>query len=263
MKSSSSTGRDVTGASMAAPVLSVVIPTLNEAHRLPALLDQIRAQDVAAEIIVVDGGSADGTATIARRLGARVLDSPAGRGHQLALGAAAATADILLFLHADSRLPPGAFRRIRDTLAAAPEIVGGNFRLLFDGDDGFSRWLNGFYRWIRQHGLYYGDSAVFVRRNVYDALGGIRPIALMEDYDFIRRMEKAGTTCCIEDPPLVTSARRFRGRHPVRIVAGWLVIHALFHLGVSPDRLARLYDSGRRRKRTPQDPSRTALSDQS
>lgn len=263
MKSSCSTGRDMRRAGAPEVALSVIIPTYNEADSLPALLAQIRAQGDKAEIVVVDGGSADGTAAVAQRLGARVLDSPAGRGRQLALGASAASGAILLFLHTDSRLPPGAFQRIRATMAADPAIVGGNFRLLFDGDDGFSRWLNGFYRWIRKRGLYYGDSAVFVRRDVYDAIGGIRPIALMEDYDFNRRLEKAGTTCCIEDPPLVTSARRFRGRHPVRIVAGWLVIHLLFHLGVSPDRLARLYDSGRARKRKPQDPSRATLSDQS
>src|SRR3546814_1395795 len=104
---------------------------------------------------------------------------------------------ILLFLHADSRFPAGGLGRIEETLAAAPEIGGGNFRLLFDGGDGFSRWLDGFYAFIRRHGFYYGDSAVFVRRSVYDALGGIRPIALMEDYDFVRRLEKAARTCCI------------------------------------------------------------------
>lgn len=243
--------------------LSVVIPTLNEAARLPALLDQIVAQSLQAEVIVVDGGSTDGTAAAAERRGARLLSSPAGRGRQLAIGADAACGDVLLFLHADSRLPRGAFARIRATLDANPAVVGGNFRLLFDGGDDFSRWLNGFYRWIRRHGFYYGDSAIFVRRAVYRALGGIRPIALMEDYDFVRRLEKAGPTCCIAEPPLVTSARRFHGRHPARIVGGWLAIHLLFHLGVPPDRLARLYDSARRRQRTPQDPSRTALSDQS
>ncbi|MGD8810642.1 MAG: TIGR04283 family arsenosugar biosynthesis glycosyltransferase [Gammaproteobacteria bacterium] len=243
--------------------LSVVIPTLNEAARLPALLHQIAAQDVRSEVIVVDGGSADGTAGIARRLGARLLSSPAGRGRQLAAGAAAAQGDALLFLHADSVLPPGALAGACAALDDNSELVGGNFRLLFDGGDRFSHWLNGFYRWIRRHGFYYGDSAIFVRASVYRALGGIRPIALMEDYDFVRRLEKAGPTCCIETPPLVTSARRFHGRHPIPIVGGWLAIHLLFHVGVSPDRLARLYDSARRRKRRPQDPSRTALSDQS
>ena len=77
--------------------------------------------------------------------------------------------------------------------------------------------------------------------------GTIYALSLMEDYDFTRRLERTGTTCCIEDPPLVTSSRRFAGRRPLAIVWGWLKIHALYHLGVSPDRLARLYDSERRR----------------
>jgi hypothetical protein len=76
----------------------------------------------------------------------------------------------------------------------------------------------------------------------------MQPIALMEDYDFVRRLERAGPTICIDDPPLVTSSRRFTGRSPVAIVAGWLRIHALFHLGVSPDRLARIYDGAKARR---------------
>lgn len=228
------------------PALSVIIPTLNEAGRLPALLQALRQQDVPAEIIVIDGGSDDGTAAVAARLGALVLLSPPGRGRQIAVGAAAARGTVLLFLHADSVLPSGALRRLCDRLNADPRLVGGNFRLLFDGNDGFSRWLNGFYRWIRAHGFYYGDSAVFARRAVYDAVGGVRPIALMEDYDFVRRLERSGRTCCIDDPPLVTSSRRFRGRHPVAIVWGWIKIHLLYYVGVAPDRLARMYDSDRR-----------------
>ncbi len=230
-------------------MISVVIPTLNEQGRLPGLLAALRRDDPTCEVIVADGGSGDGTVAEARRLGARVVLSPGGRGAQLCAGADAAHGDILLFLHADSRFPAGGLPGIAEALAASPAAVGGNFRLLFDGDDPFSRWLDGFYARIRRHGVYYGDSGVFVRRAAYRTLGGVRPMALMEDYDFVRRMERLGATCCIEDPPLVTSSRRFHGRRPAAIVWGWLKIHALFHLGVRPERLARLYDSERRRAR--------------
>lgn len=252
------------------PPISIVIPALDEAHHLAPLQRQLQTQAIEIDVVLVDGGSSDGTAALARTLGFRTIQSPPGRGQQLTAGAAAAAGEVLLFLHADSQLPPGAVRKVLATLASNPDIGGGNFRLLFDGDDKFSRWLNGFYRWIRSHGFYYGDSAVFVRRTVYEALGGIRPIALMEDYDFIRRMERHGRTCCIADPPLLTSSRRFQGRHPIAIVYGWLKIHALFHLGVSPDRLARMYNSKRRhptKAPVPQqphhDPSSSPLSDQS
>ncbi|MGH6660241.1 MAG: hypothetical protein ACREB6_01760, partial [Rhodospirillales bacterium] len=140
-------------------------------------------------------------------------------------------------------------------LAERPQCPGGNFRLLFDGGDRFSRWLEGFYAFIRARGFYYGDSALFVRRRAYDALGGIRPLALMEDYDFVRRLEEAGETCSIGEPPLVTSSRRFHGCHPAAIVAGWLTIHLLFHAGVDTVVLARLYDSTRRRRRAHDDAS--------
>ena len=168
------------------------------------------------------------------------------RSQQIAAGATAASGDILFFLHADSRLPGGALAAIRGACAERPGAQGGSFRLLFDGGTGFDSWLNGFYGFIRSRGCYYGDSGIFVRRDAYRRLGGFRPIALMEDYDFVRRLEKSGPTICIENPPLVTSSRKFRGRHPVAIVAGWLWLHALWHLGVSPDRLARIY-YGRRK----------------
>ncbi len=234
--------------------ISVVIPTLNEAGSLPALVTALRAQDPDCEIIVVDGGSQDATPDLALAQGARVLASAPGRGQQLRLGAAAATGAVLLFLHADSVFPAGGLAQIRQTLAAAPEVLGGNFRLLFDGGTGFDRWLTGFYAWFRRRGLYYGDSGIFVRAEAYHALGGIQPIAVMEDYDFSRRLERAGPTCCIAEPPLTTSSRRFHGRHPAAIVWGWLKVHALYHLGVAPARLARLYDSRRRRRPAPPRP---------
>jgi rSAM/selenodomain-associated transferase 2 len=226
-------------------MISVVIPTLNEAENLQRLLARLAGEATAHEVIVSDGGSGDGTAEVASTGGARFIAGRRGRGSQLQAGALAARGEVLLFLHADCDFPSGGLAAIESALDASPEVVGGNFRLLFDGGDNFSRWLDRFYAWIRGKGLYYGDSGIFVRRDVYQALGGIRPIALMEDYDFTRRLERAGPTRCIAEPPLVTSSRRFRGRRGVAIVAGWLTIHALYHLGVSPERLARLYRSER------------------
>ncbi len=229
-------------------MISVIIPTLNEAERLPGLLADLRAGGSVAEIIVADGGSADSTTAVAREMGALVVHAARGRGHQITAGVAVASGETLLFLHADSCFPTGGLARLGEMLAARPEAVGGNFRLDFDGGTGFDAWLTRFYAWIRARGFYYGDSGIFVRRSVYQLLGGMRPIALMEDYDFVRRLERAGPTICIDDPPLVTSSKRFAGRSPVAIVAGWLRIHALFHLGVSPDRLARIYDSIKARR---------------
>ena len=193
-------------------MISIVIPTLDEAENLGDLLRDLRRGGQAAEIVVADGGSTDRTAAIARAMGARVIHAARGRGRQIAAGAAAARGDILLFLHADCRFPAGGLSRIADRMIERPDAVGGNFRLDFDGGTAFDAWLGRFYAWIRSRGVYYGDSGIFVRRPVYRRLGGIRPIALMEDYDFVRRLERAGPTICIDDPPLLTSSRRFTGR---------------------------------------------------
>jgi rSAM/selenodomain-associated transferase 2 len=227
-----------------------VIPALNEAAQMPDLLRALRAEPVSREIIVIDGGSTDGTAEAAREAGATlVLSAPRGRGQGIAAGAAAACGEALLFLHADCVFPSGGLVALERLLRERPEVVGGNFRLLFDGEDGFSRWLTGFYALIRRLGFYYGDSGIFVRHAALDAIGGVRPIALMEDYDLVRRLRRAGATVCIAEPPLVTSSRRFAGRHPAAIVLGWVRIHLLYWLGTDPERLALLYDSERRRGR--------------
>jgi rSAM/selenodomain-associated transferase 2 len=224
-------------------VISIVIPTLNEARRLPAVLDALGRERTACEAIVADGGSDDGTIVVAGAHGARVVVCRRGRGRQLAAGASLARGEVLLFLHADSVFPAGGLERIERVLAVSPRIVGGNFRVVFDGDDRFSRWLTRAYAWIRRRGWYYGDSGVFVRTRVYRNLGGVRPMALMEDFDFVRRLERLGETCCIDEPPLVTSSRRFGGRRPAAIVWGWIRIHLLYTFGTSPERLARLYRS--------------------
>ena len=223
------------------PLISIIIPTLNEAENLRKLVSSLSREKLPHEIIVVDGGSRDGTLRGLPKGFSTIISSAPGRGAQLRAGAARATADILLFLHADSEIPEGGLRQVVRTLNEKPEIVGGNFRLVFSGTDSFSRWLTGFYAWIRRHGVYYGDSGVFVRRKAYDAIGGVRTICMMEDFDFTRRLERHGITCCITDPALFTSSRRFKGRHPIAIVGKWIIIHTLYFLGVSPTRLAKFY----------------------
>lgn len=229
-------------------MISVIIPTLNEAASLGPLLAALACEPAAHEIIVVDGGSSDGTPDLARQAGIEPVAAPRGRGQQLAAGAALARGDVLLFLHADTVFPPGGLAAINRALREQPSAPGGNFRILFDGGSDFAAWLNDFYALIRRIGLYYGDSGIFVRRDVYEAIGGVRPIALMEDYDLVWRLRRHGKAVCITDPPIVSSARRFAGRRKWAIVTGWLAIHVLWHLGIPASTLAWLYNSRRDRR---------------
>jgi rSAM/selenodomain-associated transferase 2 len=225
------------------PLVSVLVPTLDEARELPYLLDHLAALPGSWEVIVADGGSRDATLDIARThpLKPRVVQQTGGRAAQLNAAAAVAGGDILLFLHADSRLPAGAHASLAEAWRAAPEIAGGNFALRFDdGRGSFERILGAVYRRQRRHGLYYGDSSVWVRRDTFDRLGGFREIAIMDDYDFVRRLERLGTTACLPGPA-TTSARRWRATGIPRTVLAWVVIRRLYVAGVSPDRLARLY----------------------
>lgn len=227
-------------------MISIVVPALNEAANLRRLLPVLAAEPEPHETIVVDGGSTDDTRAVARACGAVLLEAPPSRGGQIAKGAEAARGETLWFLHADTMPAPGAMTALADALDAAPDAPGGNFRLLFDGTRDFDRWLDGFYAKLRARGVYYGDSGVFVRASVYRDLGGMPDLALMEDFAFVRKLERAGRTLCVAEPPLRTSSRRFEGRSRPRIVAGWIAIHLLYALGVDARRLARLYRSDRR-----------------
>jgi len=219
--------------------LAIVVPTLDEEdalrRHLPAVLE------AADEVVVSDGGSCDGTVEVARQLGARVVIGPPGRGGQLNRGAAAtaAAADILLFLHADTTLPPGGAQAVRD--AAARGAPGGAFLLRFDVDRPLQRlgsWLiNRRTRWLR---VPLGDQAQWATRETFERLGRFRDWPLLEDLDFILRLRRLPGFTLIEDP-VTTGARRFLEQGTVRTVAiNWL-IWILFLLGVSPHRLARLY----------------------
>ena len=226
---------------------SVIIPTLNEAHQIGDRISHVRRLNKNAEIIVVDCASTDGTPDIARAAGANVhMSVEPGRGQQLKVGGEVAGGDIIIFLHADTHLPETAFTAIDKELSDGSKI-GGNFRILFDGDSDFATWLNDFYAWFRSKGLYYGDSVIFLRRSVYQDLGGIMPYTVMEDFDLSRKMERLGGTVCIEDDPVVTSSRRFKNRHPTAIFAGWCVLHGLYYIGLSTRALGWVYDNKRRR----------------
>jgi rSAM/selenodomain-associated transferase 2 len=218
-------------------LVTVVVPALDEAAALPGLLDHLQRLDGRFEVIVADGGSRDATLEIAAAhpLAPRVVRAPRGRGAQMNAGAAAASGDPIVFLHADSRLPAGAHRALTTTRAA-----GGNFAIRFDGGDRFARVLGGWYALQRRLGVYYGDSAIWLTRAAFDALGGFRPLPIMEDYELVRRLERGFDTACLPGPA-VTSGRRWRALGVPRTVLSWVLIRWLFVAGVAPERLARLY----------------------
>jgi hypothetical protein len=148
-------------------------------------------------------------------------------------GASAASGDVLLFLPTETRLPLDAYERIVAALRE-PDVQGGNFELTFDGGDHFAEQLARRYAKQRRAGVYYADSAPFVRREIFDDLGGYRPLPVMEDYDFVRRLEQRGTTVCVGGPA-VSTATRWRTAGPRRQA----ILRRLFVAGVEPDRLAR------------------------
>lgn len=223
--------------------LSVVIPALDEARDIGATLDAA-ARAGAWELIVADGGSADGTAEVARARGARVVTSARGRGAQMRAGALASRGDVLWFLHADTLAPPDAGRRIDEALRDA-RAVGGNFRVRFDGRSGAARFLTWLYPRLRLLGLAYGDSAFFVRRAAYERAGGFKPFPIFEDLDLLRALRRQGRFVQA-DACVVTSSRRFEGRSFALAFARWSLLQALYWLGVSPHALARLYAHVRR-----------------
>ena len=223
------------------PLVSVLIPTLDEELELPRLLAVLAELPGRWEIVVVDGGSRDATTALARAhpTAAVVLDARGGRAAQLNAGARTASGDVLLFLHADSRLPLDAYASLAEAWRTAT-VVGGNFALRFDGGGAFERVLGAVYRFQRRHGFYYGDSSVWVRRETFERLGGYREIPIMDDYDFVRRLERSGRTRCLPGPA-TTSSRRWRAMGIPRTVLAWFLIRWLYVAGVSPERLVRLY----------------------
>jgi rSAM/selenodomain-associated transferase 2 len=220
------------------PALSVIIPTLDEARSIGRTLDAFAGAE-GVEVIVVDGGSLDATAEIARGRGVRLLTSERGRGLQMHAGACAARGEALWFVHADTRPSAGCAVRIAEALGD-PSVVAGNFEVLFDGPGRAARFLTWLYPRLRRLGLCYGDSAIFVRREAYQRAGGFRDFPVFEDLDLVRRLRKEGRVVHLP-ASVTTSSRRFEGRSFALTFARWSILQALYWLGVSPRTLGRLY----------------------
>ena len=225
---------------MASHELSIVIPVLNDAEPLRRLLATIRP-DPRVDIVVVNGGAPDDRLTaICRRPDVRLLTSASGRGCQMNVGASAAAGRWIVFLHADTRLPPEWIDEICRA-GAVPAVVGGSFRFRLDSDAWQARLIErAVERRVRWLDLAYGDQALFVRRDVFDAMGGYREWPLMEDVDFVRRLREAGTLYHSAQPVL-TSARRWERDGWWRRSARNVLLQTLFFAGVSPERLVRWY----------------------
>lgn len=214
------------------------MPALDEASSLERHLPTALA--VADEVVVSDGGSRDDSVDVARHLGARIVTGKPSRGGQLNRGARAANADILLFLHADTELPPEAADQVRR--AVADGAVGGAFHVRFLENRPIlrlgARLINLRTRLLR---VPLGDQGQFATRSAFGALGGFRDWPILEDLDFIRRLKRQGRVAILPSR-VTTSGRRFLTRGVVRTVATNWLIWALFFLGVSPHRLSRWYD---------------------
>lgn len=219
--------------------LSVVIPTLNEAKNIGALLSRLSRMPGVREVVVCDGDSTDGTREMVSASGAKLIETGPGRGAQLRAGAREARGDVLLFLHADVSPPRDLAAQIEAALERG--CVGGNFRLRYPGGGTLGRWLEALAPFYRRLGRYYGDSGIFVRRETYEEIGGFPEIPIMEDVVFVRRLEAAGSTGYLPGP-MVSSPRRWEGRS-ARTLLLWTSMQAAFALGASPHRLARFYRS--------------------
>ncbi|MGQ0667104.1 MAG: TIGR04283 family arsenosugar biosynthesis glycosyltransferase [Nitrospiraceae bacterium] len=228
--------------------ISVIIPTLNEEKALAQTLTHASALGL-GEIVVADGGSTDHTVRIAEAFRAdapdpRVLTAPKGRARQLNEGARASRGEILLFLHADTRLPQNAARIIQATMAD-PRMAGGRFDVRFDSPSTWGAVISLFMNWrSRLSGIATGDQAIFVRRQIFERLGGFADIPLMEDIEFSSRLKRAGPTAALHDT-VITSFRRWEQQGPLRTILLMWVLRFLYWIGVSPSRLSRWYKAVR------------------
>ena len=225
--------------------LSVIVPVWNEEIVLSAQLEQLRKQcaEPGCELVFVDGGSTDTTEQLLHESGAVWLVAGRGRGLQMNAGAAVTGADVLLFLHADTLLPPDWSALVMKAIEAGN--IGGFFRVRLDSH----RWLLRIVGHLitfrsRSTGLATGDQALFVTRRVFESTGGFANMPLFEDVEFTQRLKRLGSLAAV-DATVVTSARRWIQMGPLRTILRMWVLRAMYTLGMQPERLARFYKMAR------------------
>ena len=240
-----------------AMTISVIIPTLNEERTIMATLAHTAALGF-DELIVVDGGSLDQTPVLVesyrRRTQSpaqspvRLVTAPCGRARQMNEGAKASSGKILLFLHADTQLPDDAKTMIETTLADQG-MVGGRFDVRFDRPSMWGTIISRMMNWrSRLSGIATGDQALFVRRHIFEQIGGFADIPLMEDIDFSRRLKRKGATAALT-ATVTTSFRRWEQQGPLRTILSMWALRFLYWIGVHPHRLAHLYATVREKTR--------------
>lgn len=221
--------------------ISLIIPALDEALALPQTLRSVRSQKCAAliEIIVADGGSRDDTGALAQQLGAQVVSGAQGRARQLNLGAAAASGDVLLFLHADTELPANGLAQVEAAVSSG--AVWGRFDVRIQGRARMLRIVAFLMNWrSRLTGIATGDQAMFMTRAAFDAVAGYPDQALMEDIEMSRRLKRLRSPVCLRGPA-ITSGRRWETRGVWRTIGLMWRLRWAYWRGTPPDQLAQRY----------------------
>jgi rSAM/selenodomain-associated transferase 2 len=227
--------------------ISVIIPVFNEAAIIQEAIARLQKK-AGIEIIVVDGGSQDGTVELVKEFGIKVILAPhVGRANQMNMGAAAATGKILLFLHADTQLPTGYLELIKQALATQKTIAGA-FELSIAGKHICLRLIEVAVNWrSRFLSLPYGDQAIFINASTFQSMGGFANLPIMEDFEFVQRLKKKGKIAIVP-AKAITSSRRWQklGFLKTTIINQLMILG--YYLGISPQKLANFYRSARSRE---------------
>jgi len=220
-------------------MISIIIPVLNESQTIGSCLYRLKKHIEHHEIVVVDGGSHDATLDIVKAFSdVKWLCSTAGRGNQMNRGVEAANGDLLLFLHADTCLPPGGLNRI-EAIMAREGIVAGSFSLSFEEPSSLLK-LYALFSRINHLLFTYGDQGLFMTRHIFELIGGFKEIPIMEDVEIQKRLRKLGRFVKIRQP-VVTSARRFLTNGIIKQQVLNMGLVFLYHAGFSPFWLKRFY----------------------
>jgi rSAM/selenodomain-associated transferase 2 len=222
---------------------TIIIPVLNEAGHLAARLQALQGLRGQCQLVLVDGGSDDGSALIAERKVDKLVSSPKGRAKQMNAGAAVADGAILLFLHADTCLPDSALDDM--TRAVAEGHHWGRFNVSFDVQEPIFKMI----AFMMNHrsrltGIATGDQGLFVTKQAFQAIGGFPDIALMEDIAISKQLNKLGKPACLK-AKVVTSARRWQQHGVIRTILLMWYLRLAYFFGADPDDLARIYYGGK------------------